>query len=94
MHVWIQPILLQQLDETFVEGQTYEICNFTVAPFTQKYKCLPSVLQIFLRKDTVVRTLESNNFRFAEKVFSFTDLEDVKKRYRTDENLIGKYKLT
>lgn len=90
MHVWTKPSLIRHMDEIFVQGQQYEICNFIVQPFTVKYKCLSSFIQIILTEQTVVRRLQANNCQIPLNVFRFTELKDINNAVETDKHLIGK----
>lgn len=56
-------------------GQIYEISNFKVVPYTQKFKCFQSTFQIILTNATKVHALSSGNEVVIPRyVFEFTDL--------------------
>ncbi|KAK1404909.1 hypothetical protein POM88_004514 [Heracleum sosnowskyi] len=73
---------------TFVDGENYEICNFTVAPYTEKYKCFESDIQIVLTNLTVVTPDEENYSVIPDNIFHFTNLKHFVDATEEDNHLI------
>ncbi|KAK1347229.1 hypothetical protein POM88_055052 [Heracleum sosnowskyi] len=88
MHGWIKSSLLQNFDNQFVDGENYEICNFAVAPYTEKYKCFESDTQIVLTNVTVVTPLEEKYSFIPDNIFHFTNLKHFVDATEEDSNLL------
>lgn len=91
MHAWIGSRLLDELDNQFVVGQMYEIHNFKVVPFTEKYKCFDADKQIILTQMTEVRVLSQYNALFPLNIYHFTNLSQLQAIDTGDKHLIGMF---
>ncbi|KAK1354635.1 hypothetical protein POM88_047891 [Heracleum sosnowskyi] len=76
------------IDQSLVAEEIYEICNFNVAPYTEKYKCFECDLQIVLTNTTIVTALEQNYSLIPDNVFKFTNLKHFKDATEQDNHLI------
>lgn len=91
MHGWIKSALLHDLEDKFVAGQMYEIQNFMVAPFTQKYKCFDANTQIILSNLTVVTQLAEYNAMIPHNIYYFRNLAQLETIAHEDNHLIGMF---
>ena len=89
MHAWIDCELIEQLDEIFLTGKNYEIHNFMVVPFIDKYKCFEGDKQIILTSMTIVTKVEERYSLIPENFFLFTNLKRIAEAEEHDNNLIG-----
>lgn len=74
MHGCISSSLVNIFEEQLILGQNYELSNFQVVPFRQRYKCFQCTLQIILTIETKFHKLSKNNFDIPQNIFEFTDL--------------------
>ncbi|KAK1380420.1 hypothetical protein POM88_027164 [Heracleum sosnowskyi] len=88
MHAWIRCTLMKSFDDRFVGGETYEISNFIVAPYTEKHKCFEGDIQIVLTSRTIVTALQQKYSLIPDNIFKFTNLKHFKDATEQDNHLI------
>lgn len=91
MHAWIKSTLLEQLDHLFVAGEMYEIHNFMVVAFVEKYKCFEADRHIILMKQTIVKHFEGSYNHIPLNIFKFTNLKNIAYSRDQDAHLVGNY---
>ncbi|KAK1382978.1 hypothetical protein POM88_020713 [Heracleum sosnowskyi] len=79
---------MKSFDDRFVAGETYEISNFIVAPYTEKHKCFEGDIQIVLTSRTIVTALEQDYSLIPDNIFKFTNLKHFKDATEQDNHLI------
>ncbi|KAK1366248.1 hypothetical protein POM88_041809 [Heracleum sosnowskyi] len=83
---------MKSFDDRFIGGETYEISNFIVAPYTEKHKCFEGDIQIVLTSRTIVTALQQNYSLIPDNIFKFTNLKHFKDATEQDNHLIGSVK--
>lgn len=91
MHVWISPNLVDYFGNDLIEGHTYEIQNFLVTTYTQKYKCFASETHILFTHLTTVTVFRAFVSDHSPEIFDFTYLGNINQALFQDNYCIGKF---
>ncbi|KAK1393021.1 hypothetical protein POM88_012077 [Heracleum sosnowskyi] len=88
MHAWIPSQLINKFSNHLLVGETYEMRNFLVTPFTAKYKCLEAHKRIVITQLTRVTTLPPFERVLQDEVFHFTHFYALMENYFQDSHCI------
>lgn len=90
MHGWISPNLVHRFGNDLLEGQTYEIQNFIVSTYTERYKCFASGTHIYFTQITTLKVVLPSQIDTFGEIFDFTYLGNINPSLFQDIHCIGK----
>ena len=92
-HGWIPLTSMEAIAYKLEEGNDYIISNFSVQPFSLKYRCFEAEFHIVLHKNTDITLLRTSTSVIPRDVFYFTNLRSLTTNPVDIACLIGKKSL-
>lgn len=89
MHAWIHSNLTYIFEQSLVIGETYEIKQFVVTPFIEKFKCINGDKHLIVTNMTTVCEVPISLKLLHEEIFDFTHFFNLTTKNIQDNHCIG-----